>query len=187
MFEKGALMAFLGAGFSDYFNRRTLLVTGSFMLAATMTGVTLFCGLYASTQVIAYGIVAFIFLQFFGTVFSFCFTPLQCLYAVEILDFKARATGMAFYNLIVNGLAYLQNYILANGANQLGWKFFGTYIAIDLVGGFVYWKYFPETNGLSLEEVELTYLDEKGPVAASLAFRQERLRLALLSVDKKII
>lgn len=134
-----------------------------------MTGLTMFCGLFSFTNVVAYGMFAFVFLQFFSISYSFCYTPLQSLYCVEILDYKARATGMAFEQLLINGLAYFQNYILANGAKDLGWKFFGFYVVIDFLAACTFWRYFPETKGKTLEEIEDIFADPRGPVKASLS------------------
>lgn len=144
------------------------MIIGAILLAINMAFVTLFCGLFAETNLLVYGIVAYVFLTTFGIVFSFSYTPLQSLYCVEILEFKARATGMAFEQLVVNGLAYLQNFILANGANQLGYKFFSTFFVVDILGAWTFYRYFPETRGLSLEEIKGLYCDDRGPVAASL-------------------
>jgi hypothetical protein len=41
-------------------------------------------------------VLAFVFLEIFSIAHSFTWTPLNCLYVVEILPYEVRARGMAF-------------------------------------------------------------------------------------------
>ncbi|KAJ3276011.1 hypothetical protein HDV01_006181 [Terramyces sp. JEL0728] len=169
----GCVAGFAGAGQGDSRNRRTLFTAGAIATAACMAGLTLFCGIYDATQSAIWGIVAFLFIQAFSIGYSFCYTPLQSLYCVEILSYNARATGMAFEQLLVNAVAYIQNYILSNGANKLAWRFFGFYVVVDIIAALTYQKYFPETKGRTLEEIEQIFEDPRGCVPASIEFAKK--------------
>ncbi|KAI8894437.1 general substrate transporter [Globomyces pollinis-pini] len=169
----GAVFGFIGAGLGDTRDRRAQWMLGGTSTGFAMLGLTVFCGIYEATQVALWGITAFFFIQVFSVGYAFCYTPLQSLYCVEILPYKSRATGMAFEQLAINGLSFLQNFIMTNGAKALGWKFFGFFCAVDVLAVGIYYKYFPETCGLTLEQIETTFEDPSAfdPVKSSIEFK----------------
>ena len=85
---------------------------------------------------------------------------------------------MAFEQLIINALNYLQTFIFTNGAASLGWRFFGFFVVCNAAGAATFSKFYPETRGLSLEEITLLYVDERGPVKASLDFQKAQQSLS---------
>jgi MFS family permease len=93
------VFALIGSAFVDKFGRRRLMLTGMAGCAVVWVGMTTASGLFneSEDQSAAKATVAMIFM--FGAVFSFCITPLQALYPVEVLSFEMRAKGMAFSSL----------------------------------------------------------------------------------------
>ncbi len=171
------MASFVGASLADKTNRRTLWMLGAASTALSMTGSVVFMGIYDGDNQQIWGIVAFVFLEVFAIMYSFCYTPLQSLYCVEVLSYNARATGMAFEQLMVNALSYIQFYIFTLGANQFGYKLFVIFIAIDALAVFVYLKLYPETKGRTLEQIEMFFADPRGVVKASVEFEKEDVEL----------
>lgn len=172
-----ALAAFGGASLADKTNRRTLWIVGAAACALSMTGSVVCMGIYDSAKQQIWGIIAFVFLEVFAIMYSFCYTPLQSLYCVEVLSYNARATGMAFEQLLVNALSYVQFYIFTAGANKFGYKLFVIFIAIDAVAVFVYYKLYPETKGRTLEQIEGFFTDPRGVVKSSVDFETDDVEL----------
>lgn len=76
------------------------------------------------------------------------------LYPVEILSLALRAKGMGLYGLIQGAAGSVQNYGIAVGINKLGYKIWAVYVAYNTIQLVVSYFVFPETFGLSLEEID---------------------------------
>jgi len=99
--------------------------------------------------------VVLIFL-FYGA-YSLVWTPLAYLYPLEVLSFSLRASGMASYNGLCYTAAFFNTYIIPYA---MGWSSWGFYLITAFwcfveVG--VMWVYFPETKGMTLEEVDVVF------------------------------
>ncbi|KAJ3372195.1 hypothetical protein HDU91_004130 [Kappamyces sp. JEL0680] len=121
----GSIPGFVGGGFADKLNRRTVLIRGSILLTILFTLFTICCNLLDQGAV--WGYLGFVLVNLFNIVYSFCYTPLQSLYPVEILDYKARATGMAFEQFIINAILFAQNFIIGAGIKSFGSNYFYFY------------------------------------------------------------
>ncbi|CDK25246.1 unnamed protein product [Kuraishia capsulata CBS 1993] len=98
-----------------------------------------------------YGAVAMMFI--FSGFYSYCFTPLLCLYPSEIFPNRTRAAGLAFFQFADYGCALFTTFILPIAMSNLGWKFYilnGSYNIVFLPCIYFFWA---ETRGLQLEMV----------------------------------
>ncbi|KAG8414175.1 hypothetical protein J3459_014959, partial [Metarhizium acridum] len=69
-----------------------------------------------------YGDVAVMFL--FQGFYSIAWTPLLTLYPPEVMDYPARANGVAFSQFTLNGLAMLLVFVMPIGLNNTGWRMY---------------------------------------------------------------
>lgn len=95
--------------------------------------------------------VFFIFL--FMVPYAGCLDASSYVYCSEIFPTAIRAHGVGFS---ISGL-FLSNIIYTQVApiafNTIGWRYFLIFIIVPALSAVVFWKYCPETKGLSLEEI----------------------------------
>ncbi|KAJ1549939.1 hypothetical protein HK096_009607, partial [Nowakowskiella sp. JEL0078] len=144
--------ASLGGAFTvDRIGRRPLLIYSTAIVTVIFAVVTASTALATDTAGSYISVVA---IYLFGIVFSFAWTPMQVLYVVEVIPYKNRAKGLSLNNLLVNICGFYSNYVTPVAMGSIGWKFYFVYIAWDLMEVFVIWKYFIETKGRTLEEID---------------------------------
>ncbi|KAI8799414.1 major facilitator superfamily domain-containing protein [Cladochytrium replicatum] len=162
------------AGITDTHMQLLLNAINSLIsFAAAVTGDSLVDGVGRRNLLLVHGsrnpgsAVAVLFIYLFGIVFSFGWTPMQVLYPVEIVPYKNRAKGMGLNNLLVNICGFYSSYFTPIAMGSIGWRFYFVYIAWDLMEVFVIWKFFVETKGRTLEELDAIF-DSADPVKESL-------------------
>jgi MFS family permease len=141
--------ALCGAAFVDRLGRRPMMLSG--MAGCCLVWVAV---LAASSQVYNSGGVlnhsasnatlGFIFI--FGGVFSFCLTPLQALYPVEVLSYEMRAKGMAFSSLAVNAAGLLNQFAWPVSLDKIGWKTYIIFVVWDAIQTVIMYFFLPETK-----------------------------------------
>ncbi|KAH0290444.1 general substrate transporter [Aureobasidium namibiae CBS 147.97] len=165
------VFALIGSAFVDKVGRRRLMITGMAGCAVVWVGMTTASGLFNETQdaSAAKATVAMIFM--FGAIFSFCLTPLQALYPVEVLSFEMRAKGMAFSSLAVNAGGLLNQFAWPVSLKNIGWKTYIVFIVWCTVQTAIIWWFFPETKNRTLEELDDIF-EASNPVKKSLEKKQ---------------
>ncbi|KAI9640522.1 hypothetical protein NHQ30_011268 [Ciborinia camelliae] len=99
-----------------------------------------------------YGTVAAIFL--FQGAYSFGWTPLLYLYPPEVLNYPIRANGMGLFTFFLNGVAILIVFSFPFAQEAMGWKIYMMNGAWDVLEVGLIWKYWVETRGKTLEEID---------------------------------
>ncbi|KEP55820.1 MFS monosaccharide transporter [Rhizoctonia solani 123E] len=103
-------------------------------------------------------IIAFIFCYTF--IFYLGFNSVTWTYGAEVLPVHIRSKG--------NALAAFSHFVFNIAVNQaaptafanIGYRFYALFIALNLCTAIIVWAYFPETKGLSLEEIAVLFGDE---------------------------
>ncbi|KAG9944944.1 putative sugar transporter, partial [Aureobasidium melanogenum] len=165
------VFALAGSAFVDKIGRRRLMLTGMIGCAIVWVGMTTASGIFnnSANASAAKATVAMIFM--FGAVFSFCLTPLQALYPVEVLSFEMRAKGMAFSSLAVNAGGLLNQFAWPVSLENIGWKTYIIFIIWCVAQTVIIWYWFPETKNRTLEELDDIFEASK-PVKKSLEKKQ---------------
>jgi sugar porter (SP) family MFS transporter len=154
------IFGLVGASLVDKVGRRTILLYGTlsyvlwYLLIIICLAVYGYDGTNPATGPISAGIAAFVFLQIFAICYSLSWTPLNALYAVEVLSNSTRAKGMAFCQLTINAANVFQSYVLSYGLNTWEYKFFSFFLLFNTLAAVVIYFFFPETKGRTLEELE---------------------------------
>ncbi|KAH0156455.1 general substrate transporter, partial [Aureobasidium melanogenum] len=138
----------------DRLGRRKLFLIAAGGMLVTFSIWTACSAVYSQTGNKGAGkaVLAMIFL-FYGMA-GFAWPGLTVAYPAEILPFNIRAKGMALI-MAFQSLAsvVLNQYVNPIGLKTIAWKFYFVYIVILLIECIVIYMYFPETRGLTLEEV----------------------------------
>jgi hypothetical protein len=81
-------------------------------------------------------------------------------YCAEIFPTSVRAQGVGFSvaGLFIMTLIYTQT--APTAFENVGWKYYLVFIILPWIGAFIMQRYFPETAGLSLEDIAVLFGDE---------------------------
>ncbi|KAI9847951.1 MAG: hypothetical protein M1837_001468 [Sclerophora amabilis] len=145
------LAAIYGATLLDKLGRRVMLLaglTGSLVTYCMLTG---FTAGSESKPDLSYGVIVSIYL--FGIIFSWGFTPLQTLYAVECLENRTRAKGSGLNFVFLNIAMVVNTYGISIGIERIGWRLYLVYIGWICVEIVIIYLFFVETAGKTLEEL----------------------------------
>ena len=92
------------------------------------------------------GLVGISFVYVFLFAFAFVWTPCQALYPAEVLQYNARAKGLAMSGLWLNIVSFINTYAAPVGMTNGGWKFYILYLIIDVTGIVFIYLFFVETK-----------------------------------------
>lgn len=132
----------------DRIGRRTLLLIGAIGTAVCMGGVALIFFLHTQEQLLVWLLIGFI------GFFSFSQGAVIWVYISEIFPTPVRAKGQSlgsFTHWIMNALISWLFPILAKSSGAYPFAFFSLMMLVQFV---VVWRFFPETKGITLEEME---------------------------------
>ncbi|KAH7077809.1 general substrate transporter [Paraphoma chrysanthemicola] len=157
----GVIYSPLGAWLHDKVNsRRGMFMTGFAGTVLTVSLLVIMLDLYSSTTNKA-GNAAAIFLVFFYLTFqgTFCDTTMY-IYVAEIFPTEIRPIGMGFslFGQFASSIILLQTAPI--GFVKVGWKYYLVIIIWSALFIPVIYFYFPETAGLSLEEINAKFGDD---------------------------
>ncbi|KAL4794588.1 general substrate transporter [Aspergillus venezuelensis] len=147
----------VGALIIDRIRRRTMIFLGlgTMILFQTTTTITSWQYDVAGTKAAAALTILWIYLyQTFSAMFV---ATMHNLYPVEILSLPLRAKGMGLYGLIQGGASAVQTYGISVGIDKIGYKIWVVYIAYNSLQLLLSYFIFPETGGLSLEEIDAVF------------------------------
>ena len=176
----------VGALIIDKFRRRTMIFIGliSMIIFQTATTITSWqYNVHATTAAAALSILWIFLYQTFSATFV---ATMHNLYPIEILSLPLRAKGMGLYGLIQGGAGAAQTYGISVGIAKVGYKIWVVYIVYNSVQLVLSWLFFPETSGLSLEEIN-TVFETPGihPVRMSLDIQKAKKARAEAGRDEE--
>ncbi|CAE6432422.1 unnamed protein product [Rhizoctonia solani] len=147
----------------DSWGRTRSLFWGAVGLVVDLTLVMILTRFYAgTTNAVGQGfVIAFIFC--YTVIYYLGFNSVTWIYGAEVLPVHIRSKG--------NALAAFSHFIFNIAVNQaaptafvnIGYRFYALFIALNLCTAIIVWAYFPETKGLSLEEIAVLFGDEVVP------------------------
>ncbi|KAH6949692.1 MFS transporter [Ilyonectria sp. MPI-CAGE-AT-0026] len=157
----GATAASIG---TDYFPRRTQLLIGFGSMCAIFscwTGASAVFAMDNANNSAAIAVVALIFIYY---AFYNLMMPLQYLYISEVFPFIHRAKGIAIMQLSNKGGTGFNQFVNPIGLDSLQWRYYLVYVILLAVETSIIWLIYPETKGVSLEEVAVVMEGEKANV-----------------------
>ncbi|KAA8573440.1 hypothetical protein MFRU_038g00300 [Monilinia fructicola] len=168
--------ALIGAAYTDHWGRRPQLLLSTLTISLLFLIVLILNALNTTTSPSTHltvakssaasnAEIAMIFL--FSFVFAVGWTPLQGLYAVEVLRYESRAKGMALYTLVGNVAGFYNTFVTGIAFSKAGWRYYYLFVFWDLLEAAFIYFFFVETKGRTLEELTEIFNSAK-PVQYSL-------------------
>ncbi|KIJ68169.1 hypothetical protein HYDPIDRAFT_107835 [Hydnomerulius pinastri MD-312] len=151
---------FLASFVMDYVGRVRLLLIG---LTGCMLSLSLECAMesqYASTSSHTTNALGVFFVFTFIFFYAGGIDATSYVYCSELFPTHIRAQGMAFsmVGTFLSTVVFLEAGPTALGA--IKWGYYVMFIGLTVVDIWVMWRWFPETKGLSLEEINGLFGDE---------------------------
>ncbi|KAM0331233.1 hypothetical protein ACHAQA_002902 [Verticillium albo-atrum] len=101
------------------------------------------------------GVVAMMFV--FYTFYNLAMSPLPIAYLLEILPYSLRAKGLTVFNLAQYCSGLFNGFVNPVGLEDLRWKYYIVFVCALLLWLAIIYFTFPETRGMSLEEVSMVF------------------------------
>ncbi|KAL4967869.1 major facilitator superfamily domain-containing protein [Aspergillus stella-maris] len=133
--------------------RRWLFVGGGVGMWATFSALTIGIAVYNELSLDGAGKAALAFIFIYYSTFNFALNPTLYLYPSEILPFSLRATGMSVLIFTNKAALFFNQFVNPIGMDDIGWKYYLVYVAWLAVEVGLFWAFFPETYGLTLEAI----------------------------------
>lgn len=105
------------------------------------------------------------FLFLVSVIFSLSFGPISWVYTSEIMPMQIRGRGNAFATGVGNWLcATFIAQVSPTALGEIGWRYYFVFVGFNvLVTIPVIWIFFKETNGLSLEGIDMLFAHSQTP------------------------
>ncbi|EXL91361.1 general substrate transporter [Fusarium oxysporum II5] len=155
-----AFMNWVNSLILDRFGRIRIMVIGLIGCSLSLCGFTAMVAEFVGTSnKVGNGFGVF-FLYLFVFFYGGTMDASSYVYCAEIFPTSIRAQGVGFSvaGLFMMTLIYTQT--APTAFENVGWKYYLVFIIIPWIGVFVMQKYFPETAGLSLEDIAVLFGDE---------------------------
>lgn len=173
-----------GSYIIDKFKRRTLIFSGLISFIILQTAATITSWQYNETKNRGAATLTILWIFLFQFCSSLLIATMHNLYPVELLALVLRAKGMGLYGLIQGAAGTVQNYGISVGIQKIGYKIWVVYIVYNAIQLVLSYFIFPETYGLSLEEIDVVF-DTPGvrPVKMSLGIQKAKEEKARLEIQ----
>lgn len=174
----------VGSLLVDKFRRRTLIFSGLISMIIFQTATTITSWQYSLSASHAAAALTLLWIFLYQTFSATLIATMHNLYPVEILSLPLRAKGMGLYSLIQGGASAAQTYGISVGISKVGYKIWVVYIVYNTVQLVLSYFVFPETGGLSLEEIDAVF-ETPGvrPVKMSLDIQKAKKERSAAPID----
>ncbi|KAJ6259708.1 Lactose permease [Drechslerella dactyloides] len=169
----GWIAAASGARLHDVFGRRKMLFGCTCGLVVCLSIITAAAGAYEHThsQVMSGTLVIWIYI--FGIVFALGYTSMQPIYPAEVMTNDMRAKGMALSSFTAGTAGFVNTAVAPIAMATYGYWFYAFFVLWDVLEAAVIYKYFVETKGRTLEELDEVF-ESPNPAVASVTKRKTR-------------
>jgi MFS family permease len=147
----------VGALIIDRFRRRTMIFIGLGTMILFQTTTTITSWQYDVNGSKAAAALTILWIYMYQTFSALFVATMHNLYPVEILSLPLRAKGMGLYGLIQGAAGAVQTYGISQGISKIGYKIWVVYIVYNSIQLALSYFVFPETSGLSLEEIDAVF------------------------------
>lgn len=93
-------------------------------------------------------------------IFSLGYNTIQFVFQSEIFPLHLRARSVAVASVSATIWNIVFNQASPSAFASIGWKYYIVFVCTNLVAGFVFLVFFPETKGLTLEEMAILFGDD---------------------------
>jgi MFS family permease len=104
----------------------------------------------------------FVSSYFFG--YDIALTPLVVSYPIEIWPYKLRAKGLAVSQMTSLAMVFFNTFVNPIALEAVDWKYYFVFLAVLVTMVVSVWRWYPETRGLTLENVARVFDGEQADV-----------------------
>ena len=127
-----------------------------------MGAVTITSAVFDRNGADAAAYMAIVFLFFYNAGFNIACNPLAYSYLTEILPYSMRTKGLAVMVAIGQALLIVSQYANPVAIAAIGWKYWLFFLGMLLLFLIMVYFTYPETKGLTLEELANLFEDDEG-------------------------
>ncbi|KAL3443435.1 general substrate transporter [Aspergillus insuetus] len=143
------------AFFVDRVGRRTLFLLSTAGVTLAFVIWTAISAVNEQQNLLGIGVVIMIFVFFFF--YNIAMNPVPMAYLLEILPFTLRAKGLTIFNFAQYGSSIFNGFANPVALDAIGWRYYIVFTVLAAVWFIFIWFVFPETKGMSLEEVAVVF------------------------------
>lgn len=147
----------VGSVLVDMFHRRTLIFADPISMVTFQMATTITSWQYSLHESHAAAALTILWIFLYQTFSATLIATMHNLYPVEALSLAIRAKGMGLYGLIQGGAGAVQTHGIGEGVAKIGYKIWVVFIAYNTAQLMLSYFIFPETSGLSLEEIDTVF------------------------------
>lgn len=155
------IFAVSGAMAAERYGRRKLWIIATTLMLIYFSSATTMSALFAELKVLEAGIAVVPLLFLFCGAYDMAYMPLFIAYPAEILPFQLRAKGLAITLTTDSMACFFNQYINPVAFAAIQWRYFTVYLGFLILFLATIYFLFPETKGLSLEQVAQIFEKEK--------------------------
>ncbi|EMT72276.1 Putative quinate permease [Fusarium odoratissimum] len=164
---EGLVCNAINAVLLDYAGRKWLMVTGLIGCAILLLGVSIMVALYGGTTNKGGNSAGVFFLYLHLTFYATCVDASTYVCGSEIWPTHLRGKGFAIScaGLFAGSLTLLE--AAPTAFQTIGWRFYLIMMALTLICAIIFALFFPETKGMTLEEISALFDNEVAIEASS--------------------
>lgn len=156
------LVSIFGAWCADRIGRRALWMTSLIGMICANIGITITSAVFEKTGANAAAYMAILFLFLYNGGFNFACNPLAYAYPTEILPYSIRTKGLGFMVAIGQIMLIVSQYANPVAIDNIGWKYWLFFLGMLILFLITVYMFYPETRGLTLEELAGLFEDGEG-------------------------
>jgi MFS family permease len=124
-------------------------------------GITITSAVFDKNGADAAAYMAILFLFLYNAGFNIACNPLAYAYPTEILPYSMRTKGLAAMVAIGQALLIVSQYANPVAIEAIGWKYWLFFLGMLVIFIFMVYFTYPETKGLTLEELARLFEDDE--------------------------
>lgn len=159
------LVSISGALLADRIGRRPLWMLSIIAMICSNIGITVTSAVHAKTndnKPAAY--LAILFLFFYNAGFNVAMNPLAYSYPTEVLPYSMRTKGLSVMVAVGQLLLIVSQYSNPVAIGKIHWTYWLVFLGLLVLFLVMVYFTYPETKGLTLEELARLYEDDETAV-----------------------
>jgi len=147
------ITALIAATMTTRIGRRKMFIGGGIAMWLFFIALTTTIAVYSTRSgATAAGNAALGFIFIYYTSYNVCLNPLFYLYPSEVLPFRMRAMGMSILVFTNKCALFFNQFVNPIGLDSLKWKYYLVYVCWIVVEIGLFYFFYPETLGCTLED-----------------------------------
>lgn len=157
-----------------YVARRHVYLYSAISMLFVFTGWIAASAVYTNTKSHAAGSAVIAMLPLYFLAYQPGMNCLTYVYGAEIWPYATRAKGITMLQIMSRGLTFVGNFCNPIGLQNLGYRYLFLYWSVIIVEIVTIYLFYPETKGLSLEEIKIVFEGADEQTMAAMAVEADK-------------